>query len=299
MNRKTIAVAMSTFNEGQLAVKAVRSIFESKTRAIVKAVVVDDGSAQDHIDGLTTLSQRFPDLRFIPREHRERGIARCEAIAEALKENPDYIVFLDADMILDQDALELCMQTCEEKQCGAVVIREVCFSNHKNFATRVKVFERNIINNSRTPISSDSIEAARFWTREAWLESGGLNAKQISFEEIQPTIRYLKKGGCIERQREAKLYHDEKEVTFENLFGKKNYYFSTLYNTAESEDNGFIEMLQRWYPFRRVYYERQNIKSYIKHPILASGVVGMYSGLTMIAIKGVGSEFVKRKINAD
>lgn len=294
MNRKTIIVAMSTFNEGQLAVKSILSIFASKTRAIVKAVVVDDGSNKDHVEAITALSERFPDLKFIPREHRERGLARCEAIEEALKENPNFIVFLDADMILHQDALQLCVQTCEERDCGAVLIREVCFSNHKNFVTKVKVFERNIINNSREPISSNSIEAARFWRREAWLQSGGLNEKQVAFEEIQPTIRYLKQGGRVERQRNALLYHDEKEVTFESLFSKKGYYFSAMYNVGETEEDGFLEMLQRWYPFRTVYYERQNVKSYVKHPILASGVFAMYSGLTAVAVKNLGLKFIKK-----
>ena len=53
-------------------------------------------------------------------------------------------------------------------------------------------------------------------------------------------------------------------------------------------------MLQRWYPFRTVYYERQNVKSYVKHPILASGVFAMYSGLTAVAVKNLGLKFIKK-----
>ena len=28
-------------------------------------------------------------------------------------------------------------------------------------------------------------------------------------------------------------------------------------------------MVKRWYPFRKVYYEPQNVFEYVKHPMLA------------------------------
>ena len=295
INRYTVAVAMSTFNDTHRAVLAVKSIFESNTRAYVKAVVVDDGSEQDTVDALAALAEEYEHLTFIPRPHRERGFARHEAIQEALNLKPDFMLFMDADMILETGAIQYCIQSIEDTKAGAVVVREVPFSDCSNFATKVKVFERHILNNSQMEMTEDSIEAARFWTTQAWEESGGLNPSQIAFEEIQPTIRYMKKGGKIARCRRAKMHHDEKEVTFDNLFGKKAYYFGQMHKTANSEENGVKEMIKRWYPFRKVYYEEQNVREYIKHPILAAGMVGMYAGLTGIAVKNLGVNLIKNR----
>ena len=294
-NNPSVVVAMSTFNDTARTVAAVRSIFESKTRANVYAVVVDDGSEQETVDALLALPSEYPNLTLLPRPHRERGYARHEAIQESLALEPDYILFMDADMELDPSAIQHCIDSVEQSGAGAVLIREIPHSSYDNFATRVKVFERHILNNSQLQISSDCIEAARFWTVEAWKQSGGLNPKQIAFEEIQPTIRYIKSGGKVVRQRAAKLRHDEKEVHFTELFGKKGYYFGAMHKTGTSEEQGFREMVKRWYPFRKVYYEPQNVIEYVKHPMLTSGMVGMYAGLTFLAVKNLGVETLKKR----
>lgn len=291
----SVVVAMSTFNDTERTVAAVRSIFKSNTRAEVHAVVVDDGSEQETVDALLALPTEYPNLVLLPRPHRERGYARHEAIEESLALDPDYILFMDADMELDPNAIQHCIDAVTQSKAGAVLIREIPHSSHDNFATRVKVFERFILNNSQLQVSSDCIEAARFWTVEAWKQSGGLNPKQIAFEEIQPTIRYLKSGGRVVRQRAAKLRHDEKEVYFSELFGKKGYYFGAMHKTGTSEEQGFKEMLKRWYPFRKVYYEPQNVMEYVKHPVLTSGMVGMYAGLTFLAVKNLGVETFKNR----
>jgi glycosyltransferase involved in cell wall biosynthesis len=288
-----VVVAMSTYNDTERAVAAVRSIFRSKTRAQVSAVVVDDGSDGKTVEALSALTTEYPNFFFLPRPHRERGYARYEAIEEALQKSPEFMLFMDADMELEPDAIEKCMEAVQQSGAGAVLIREIPHSSSQNFATKVKVFERFIVNNSQSQISSDSIEAARFWTVEAWKQSGGLNPAQIAFEEIQPTIRYMKSGGKVVRQRAARMKHDEKDVSFQNLFDKKGYYFGAMHKTGSSEENGFMEMLKRWYPFRSVYYESQNIKQYVKHPILTTGMVGMYAGLTLVAAKNLGSEMLK------
>ena len=290
-----VVVAMSTFNDTERTVKAVESIFQSQTRAIVKAVVVDDGSEQETVDALAALGEQHEHLHFMPRPHRERGFARHEAIEESLALEADFILFMDADMELDPQAIDQCLLAVNQSGAGAVLLREIPHSSFDNFATQVKVFERHILNNSQQQITQDSIEAARFWSVEAWRQSGGLNPHQIAFEEIQPTIRYLKSGGKVARQRGAKLRHDEKEVLFSELFGKKAYYFGKMHKTGSTEEQGFREMVKRWYPFRRVYYEGQKVKEYIKHPILASGMVGMYAGLTLLAVKNLGSEALKNR----
>ncbi len=57
----------------------------------------------------------------------------------------------------------------------------------------MKVFERRLINNSGEEVDLNSIEAARFWRSQAYVATGGIHPEQISFEEIQPTIKMYRK----------------------------------------------------------------------------------------------------------
>ena len=124
---------------------------------------------------------------------------------------------------------------------GALVIPELAFSDYTNFFSKVKVFERNIINNAGENVGHNSIEAARFWRREEYKKSGGINFNQIAFEETQPTIRYLEVGGKIKRAVFTGVKHDEKKVTLKNILEKKKYYFSVMNKTIGSEKSGFLK----------------------------------------------------------
>ena len=130
----SVVVAMSTFNDTERTVAAVRSIFDSTTRAHVHAVVVDDGSEQETVDALLTLPPEYPNLKLLPRPHRERGYARHEAIEEALALNPDYILFMDADMELDPNAIQHCIDAVTQSGAGAVLIGR--FHIHRMITSR-------------------------------------------------------------------------------------------------------------------------------------------------------------------
>jgi len=181
---------------------------------------------------------------------------------------------------------------------GSLVIPERAFTTHDNFFSKVKVFERNVVNRAGRFLGKTSIEAARFWRMEEYDWSGGINFNQIAFEETQPTIRYLEQGGVIERAQFTGVAHNEKRVTLENILQKKRYYFSVMDKTLQSENDGFMKAVKRWYFFRGVLYRGENLIEYIKHPILTLGMIYMYIALTFVWVQElIKNNMKKEKLN--
>jgi glycosyltransferase involved in cell wall biosynthesis len=241
-------------------------------------------------------ARRYDNLTVIPLPHGERGIARKTAIDEALKKGRDYLYIIDSDMELQEGLVRDCVDYLDAHgDVGGLIIPERAWSAYRNFYSRVKVFERNIINNAGTEPGRNSIEAARFWRIPDYLSTGGINPAQISFEETQPTIRYMEKGGLLKRAVFTAVGHNEKRVTLREILHKKAYYFSEMDKTLDSESGGFRKALSRWYFFRPVLYRPQNMLSYLKHPLLSLGMFQMYVLLSFSAAGALlGSRLRKR-----
>lgn len=278
-----IGIAMSTYCNAEIINETIESI-QRQTAAFV-CVIADDGSTDHTVDVMRQLTKDDDRFIILPLPHGERGIARKEAIGK-LKSLPiDFLYVIDSDMVLSEGLLTSCVLYLQHNEdVGALVIPEQAYSTYDNFFTKVKVFERNLFQIPEEQIDRRSIEAARFWRIEAYEASGGINPTQISFEETQPTIRYVQSGGAIRRATFTSVKHNEKQVTLHNLLEKKRYYFQVMPQTLETEEGGFRKAISRWYFFRPVLYHSANLKKYRRHPILAIGVAYMYVRLTWVGV---------------
>ncbi|ADL50729.1 glycosyltransferase family 2 protein [Clostridium cellulovorans] len=292
MSNGRVSIVFSTYNSSEYIERCLESCLNQDYGDLF-IIIADDGSTDDTIKKIEEKCGTCDNFRLIPLPHGERGIARSTAIAEAKKLKSDYIYIIDSDMVLKDNLISECIDFLgENKTVGALVIPEIAFSDYNNFYSKVKVFERNVINDAGEDIGSNSVEAARFWKMEAYDASGGINVHQISFEETQPTIRYIENGGIIKRAIFTGVYHDEKEVTLKNIVKKKRYYFSVMNTTIETEQGGAKKAFSRWFFFRPVLYRKENLKKYVKHPVLTLGMIYMYLVLTLVGIE----EILKAKI---
>lgn len=284
---KKVAIVFSTYNNQDCAADCINSCLEQDYPNI-HIFAADDGSTDSTIQVITRTALETESqarLTLMPLPHRERGAARHEAIHKARLLGCDYLLFIDSDMVLYPGLVSDCVDYLEkETQVGALVVPEVPFSNHTNFFSKVKVFERRVINDAGTEVDDNSIEAARFWRFDEFIQAGGLNPKQISFEEIQPTLRYKEQGGIMKRAVFTGILHNEKKVTFSSILRKKRYYFSKMDTTIKTEKAGLKKALDRWYFFRPVLYRASNIKRYLEAPLLALGMIFMFLALTGVAI---------------
>lgn len=255
-------------------------------------IIADDGSTDFTNHVIEEYTERFEWITHLKLEHGERGIARYSAIQAALKKEFDFLFIIDSDMILQDNLLKDSIDTLQaSKNTGALVIKEIPVSRHDNVMTRIKLFERKVINNAKK-VDKHSIEAARFWRIDEYLKTGGINPGQISFEETQPTIRYIESGGTIKRLISSGLIHDEKKVTLRNLLAKKKYHFKMMPKTLSSEEKGFMKALTRWYLFRPVMYQPNNLWLYIKHPLMTLGMLSMYFLLTFIGVSQIVNAYL-------
>lgn len=288
-----MAIIFSTYNSSEYVGECVKSCLNQNYKNLV-LVVSDDGSEDNTVSVLEEAACGDERFFLIKLPHGERGIARAEAIKKAKSMNIDYLYIIDSDMMLKDNLIKECVDYLDKNQkVGSLVIPELAFSRSKNFYSKVKVFERNILNNAGEELGVNSIEAARFWRINAYNITGGININQIAFEETQPTIRFIEKGGIIKRATFTGVYHDEKYVTLKNIVKKKRYYFSVLDKTINSEKEGNKKALSRWYFFRTVLYRKENLKQYLFHPLLTLGMMFMYVVLTFVAVIEVLKSKVK------
>ncbi|WXR60781.1 glycosyltransferase family 2 protein [Peptostreptococcaceae bacterium AGR-M142] len=280
-----VCISFSCYNNSKSILNILNSI-EKQDYENLSVVMADDGSSDDTADVIEEFIKTAKKEYVLLREpHLERGITRKKSIDKALELNCDYILIIDSDMILEDNLISECISYFKKNEkVGALVIPEIPFSDFTNFYSKVKVFERKIINNLGEDLGKNSIEAARFWKVEEYKKSGGINPKQIAFEETQPTIRYLNLNGIIKRACFTGLYHDEKKVTLKNILEKKAYYFRKMKTTLKTEESGSSKAFSRWYFFRPVLYRGSNLKEYIKHPLLTLGVINMYILLTFVGV---------------
>jgi len=292
LESKKVAIIFSTYNSSDYVGECVKSCLGQNYKNLV-LVVSDDGSSDNTVSVLEKAAEGDERFFLIKLPHGERGIARAEAIRKAKALDIDYLYIIDSDMMLKDNLIEECVNYLQvNENIGSLVIPELAFSKSENFYSKVKVFERNILNNAGEELGVNSIEAARFWRIDSYNFTGGININQIAFEETQPTIRFVEKGGVIKRATFTGVYHDEKHVTLKNIVKKKKYYFSVMDKTINSEKEGNKKALSRWYFFRPVLYRKENLKQYLLHPILTLGMIFMYLVLTFVAV----IEILKSKV---
>ena len=93
-----VSVLIPTYNCGRFLGEALDSVL-AQTFTDFEIIVVDDGST----DNTPEVVARYPQVRYIPREHCGVSVTRNAAIAEATGE---FVVFLDADDMWTPDKLE-------------------------------------------------------------------------------------------------------------------------------------------------------------------------------------------------
>lgn len=289
-----VAIAVTTFNN-PVHIKKLLNSCKNQTMQDYEVFIADDGSSDNTVEIMEEYAQKNTKIHVFPLEHGERGIARLVAIGEALKSGPKYLLIIDSDMFMKKNLLLEAVKNLERNtDVEALIVKELPYTDYTNYYSRVKVFERQLINNSGENVDLNSIEAARFWRSEAYVATGGIHPEQIAFEEIQPTIKCMEKGGIIKKLMVSGIYHDEKEVTLSNILQKKKYYFKMMNKTIDTEEKGLLKALTRWYLFRPVYYRKKNLKLYMQHPMLTFGVVFMYVALTFIGAYEVLIHKIKR-----
>lgn len=249
--RPLVTAVVPTRNSSRTIAACLESIHQ-QTYPRIEVVVVDNNSGDD----TAVMAQAHAAHVIVggPERSAQRNIGARAARGA-------YLLFVDSDMVLESAVVAECVDAA--RCADAVVIPEVSFGD--GFWTRCKALERSCY------VGDDTIEAARFFAREAFFRAGGYDEAMSAGEDWDLHER-VRAGGARSGRTCACIRHDEGLLRVRRLLAKKYYYGRELAAYRAKHPQLARSQLRLLRPsFLR---HRRRL---LRHPILLTGMVAMKS----------------------
>lgn len=248
-----VSIVLSIYNEEKNIENILQSC-KSQSYKNIEIIVVDSIRSSD--------AGKFIAKKYTSKVYkygRERSDQRNFGVS---KSSGEYLLVVDADMILDPDLIKTCIyEVVKNKKNKSLIIPEKSYG--ENYWAKCKALERNCY------VNEPSIEAARFFVKKSFLQVGGYNVNMISGEDWD-LHRRLKTQGSVGRV-EKFIYHNEGRMSLVRDIQKKYYYSKNSDSYISSNVGGINDILT--YIFRPVYLRKWKIL--IKDPIHLPGFILM------------------------
>lgn len=272
MKSPLVSVIVTTRNNHETLEACLKSI-SAQTYSPIEIIVVDNNSTDDTKE----IAQRFTPNVFS--KGPERSAQRNFAFT---KSSGDYVLIIDSDMELGSDVVASCVLVAmNDQRIGGVVIPEESFG--VGFWAQCKRLERSFY------VGQDAIEAARFFTRDAFEKSGGYSEEMTGGEDWDLSRRVaafaqIGRAADFIRHNEGRLY-----------FGKtarKMYYYAQhaveyfAKNPTQSALTDQSGPLQRY----KLFFSRPG--KLLRNPVIGAGMLILKT--TEYASGGLGYYRAKR-----
>lgn len=254
-NCPLVSVVIPTKNSAGTLERCLLSVAE-QTYPAVEAVVIDNFSTDSTYDIALELgchvAQRGPERS----AQRNYGIRLAQG---------DFILILDADMVLSPSTVEASVRVLEQDNDAAVLSLE---ATGEGFWAKCKWLERRCYDNVAL------VEAARFFRTNVLRDLGGYDETLYAFEDWDLHNRCSAAGYKIARipRAQAVLVHDEGKLELLDLLQKRGYYgqqvtlYASRYPKLARRQFG---VLSRFMVFARKW------KLLLRYPIFAVGLFFM------------------------
>lgn len=257
MNNQLVSAIVTTKNEEKNIGRLLSSI-KKQTHFSIEIIVVDNNST----DGTQKIAHQF--TRKVYSYGPERSAQRNFGV---IKSTGKFFLFLDADMELSPKVIKDCVDVVsKDKKIGAVVIPEQSIA--KDFWEKVKAFERSFY----VEEGDNTVEAARFFQREAYVKAGGYD-ESITGPEDWDLSESIKDLGYKICRIKSKIFHYEKIGSPIELAKKKFYYALRSHRYIQKRDMSIIGS-KTIYFLRPVFYRKW--KKLISDPVLATAMIIMF-----------------------
>ena len=174
-----VAVVVTTKNEEKNIANCLESI-KGQTWRNIEVIVVDNNST----DNTQAIAKNYTDKVYT--KGPERSAQRNYGIIE--KARGDYVLFLDADMIITPYLVENCVKFIEKENCVALYLKEIVLG--KKYFSRVRRFEREFYDGT-------VVDGARFFKREAFISVRGFDETLNGPEDWDLDKKFKQKGKII------------------------------------------------------------------------------------------------------
>lgn len=200
-----VSVIVTTRNNHE-TLDACLSSISQQDYSNIELLVIDNNSTDDTKE----IARKYTPQVF--NKTPERSTQRNYGVQQS---KGQYILIIDSDMELSSTVVSNCVQAVANGSSKALIIPEESFG--KGFWARCKRLERSYY------VGQDSIEAARFFERQLYLEVGGYNEMMTGGEDWDLTNRVRATGVHIGRIG-SYIYHNEGHPRFTRTVRKMYYY---------------------------------------------------------------------------
>jgi len=256
MDSVLVSVIVTTRNEAENITHCLNSIkAQDYPRGKIEIVVVDNDSADATQEIAKKYTEKVYDYGPERSAQRNFGVKQSKG---------DYILYLDADMVLSREVISECVNTCVKNDFIALYIPERIVG--RGFWIKVRDFERSFYN-------ATVIDCVRFVRKGKFLEIGGFD-ESLTGPEDWDFDRRIRQKGNVSIINSA-IYHNEGYFSLRRYVSKKAYYaqsFDAYIKKWGSGDSLVRKQLGFWYRFFLVFVEYGKWKRFLRHFILAAGV---------------------------
>lgn len=252
-----VSIIIPTKNEEKNIGKCLESIArQSYPRQNIEIIVVDNDSQ----DLTKDIAAEYTDkiYNFGPERSAQRNFG-------VEKSSGDWIMYIDADMILDQNVIrDLVKAVQNNPDISAFYMPEIIVG--EGFFYRVRDFERSFYD-------ATVVDAVRFIKKEVFVRCGGFDVTLTGPEDwdLDKKIRQDGKTALVK----TAIYHNEGEFSLKRYLGKKRYYignFDAYIAKWGRSDPDIKKQFSFGYRYFGVFLEHGKWKKMFCHPILALGM---------------------------
>lgn len=256
MNNPLISVVITTKNEDKHIANCISSI-KNQTYKNIEIIVVDNNS-----DDMTKFISTLGGCK-VYNKGPERSAQRNYGLLD--KSSGDYLLYLDADMILQPNLIEEAVKQIQQSKAAALHIPEKILG--ESFFSRVRNYERSFYDGT-------VIDGSRFFIKESFIKTGGFNTEVTGQEDWEIDLEIKKNGGKIHLLKYSWINHNEAEFNLKKYLDKKSYYSNTfdIYREKWKGHPDVKKQLSPFYRFAQVFTEEGKWKKLIRHPILTAGM---------------------------
>lgn len=225
MNQPLVSVIVPTFNSSPFLDACLRSI-KNQSYENIELIVVDNNSR----DNTKEIARSYTEKVFNcgPERSAQRNYGVSKSVGTC-------VAIIDSDMVLAPDVVQSCIEEMEKNpSLQGIVIPEESFGD--GWWSQCKKLERSFY------IGIGWMEAARFFTRQAYERTGGYNESMVSGEDwdLSQRIGRIGKIGRVD----SYIYHNEGRISLLKTI-KKKYYYAQKFSHYVSVNQGEIKIAQQ------------------------------------------------------
>ena len=267
---KKVSVIVTTKNEEKNIGNFLKSVTQ-QTYKNIETIVVDNNSS----DRTKEVAREFTSQVYD--KGPERSVQRNFGVSKA---TGDYVMVLDADMILTSKVVEACIKKAGETDgIKLIVVPEKSIG--ESFWAKCKAFERNFYCMADLDTIS-SIEAPRFFERKVFEEFKGYDVNITGPEDWDLPERIKAKYPNVKKIHEP-IIHNEGNVSLYKLMKKKYYYalkshvYMNKHNVSKVSSKTVYFLRPELYRYWRLWFD---------NPLVSLGTILMLSAETIAGATG-------------